>query len=907
MLRRSFSSAWLLCAFSLVTLALAALLPLAPVVVQQPVLSWPQAGAAPRSTVVPLVPYRPLRMSATFPCATMDALDRSRFAADGQWADLLRTLPPSEGGNGDAGAERGLLARTKAGRVLISASGRTLVDEQRPTGSCTYRLEADQAGVTVLRDGEQLTRAEELLPPQVAMLETAAEGFPEAVGLLAELETDARFQSSPSPLKMALLVLHGLSLLGCAALCLLRYRQERRPTPGRLRLTWADLGVPALLVTWSVIGPVNDDDGWYLRHALNLPNVGYVGNYYHSFNAPEAPFLLSQYVLAGWASINTSMLWLRLLPTAIGIAVWFLLRWYLHIVLGPQRMLRRAYRVLPYLMGLALLVWWLPFNLTLRPESLVCLGVAATLALCAHARERGRLGVFAPAVVVASLTTLTTATGLLAWGPLLFSAPYLFRELQARPVAQRVAYGTALVASGTAAFSVLFADLRLSDLVETTRIHSWYWFVTPWFQEIERYRSLLYPGPLGNWAKRAAVLLTLLALGLAAVRWLTSRGRLDARQRMLLHCGGLVVFGMVTLAISPTKWVHHFGGLAVPATVLLAVTMLSVPIPATVRRAGPSLVAAAGAVLLTAVIFSGPNTWYAFSDWGQAFGDHTTVVDIYAPPEDLSQPLMRQVLDTQITHLGPVWLNSPLVWAAVLGVCLWLAARARKRQWVGVGTTRFLVLVQGVVVLLLLTVFVAAPIRQYPQWSIAKNNARSVTGTSCGLADDLTVPVAKLTDVMRGPDRPALHAGEEVRLTELLRGQPTFVDWPVSMAYPCVPVLPVTDGMATPSEYRLIASDMLAGSSSVAINEMVGGTQAFQRRVATFERIPVNVQHTERPRAPWGHLERVVYRHPPGRYTLSRTTRVESGLAGGPRLAQLDYVETRNGWLNEVRRESWRN
>ncbi|MGC1731387.1 MAG: hypothetical protein WA731_01750, partial [Pseudonocardiaceae bacterium] len=49
---------------------------LAPVVAQDPVVSWPPAGQPPRSTVLPLVPYRPLSLAAQVPCAALAELDR---------------------------------------------------------------------------------------------------------------------------------------------------------------------------------------------------------------------------------------------------------------------------------------------------------------------------------------------------------------------------------------------------------------------------------------------------------------------------------------------------------------------------------------------------------------------------------------------------------------------------------------------------------------------------------------------------------------------------------------------------------------------------------------------------------------------------------------------------------------
>ncbi|WP_086820875.1 arabinosyltransferase domain-containing protein [Allokutzneria sp. NRRL B-24872] len=896
-------TAWVLVGAAVITAVLAVLLPLAPVRVQQPVLSWPEAGAQPRSTVVPLVPYRPLEMTAELPSRTMDALDRSRFTAGGKWADVLTTLPEDE----NQPVSRGLRVQTRGGEVRISASEQVLLSERRPAGVKDYRFVATSKGVSVLRDGKVVADRPGLLPPQVAMLETAAENMQEANGLSAKLNTDARFQSAPATLKLVLLVLHALCLFGCLWLCVSRYRyseRARRETDEpRFKLGLIDIAVPAILVLWAIIGPFNDDDGWYLRHALNIPNSGYVGNYYHSFNAPEAPFMFSQYLLGAWGLISKSTLWMRMFPTVIGIAVWFVLRRYLHAALGGRRSVRRPYTALPYLLALAFLVWWMPFELTLRPEPVVCLGVAVNLALTEYARRREWPGLYAVAVAVAALTTLTTATGVVAWGPLLLHAPHLVRYTRNWAVKERIAYLGMLLVSGTAAFPAVFWDMKLSDLIETTRIHTWYWFVTPWYQEIERYNALLHPGTLGNWAKRGAVLLTVVALVFVVIRLATRRDRNGPLDRLIIGSAAMSGIGLAALAISPTKWVHHFGGMAVPAILVLALTAFASPIPARVRRTAPGLLAGGVAAFATVVIFSGTNSWHAFSDWGQPFGDHVSMPDPAAVAKDPNALSGKQLLEGQIPHVGPLKFSNMLLWLAVIGLCWWLARRAMGgggRRWAALGTARLFTVVQTALVVLMLAVFVIAPINQHPQWSPAKGNLKSVIGGSCGLADELYVPLNKLTPVLRGPDRPALRdAKGAITVRELVRDQPTFVDWPIGLAYPCVPVLPVKDGMTTPAEYRLVASDQLGGTRTVTLNERVGGTQAFMNRVATIDRVPVDVVPTKTPRAPWGHLERVVYRHPPGRYTVSRTERVEWGLVSWPRLAQFDYVGARDGWLNE--------
>jgi hypothetical protein len=65
----------MIAALALVTGVLGILVMLAPVMADDPVVSWPRAGQLPTSTVLPLSPYRPLQLTATVQCTTLPALD----------------------------------------------------------------------------------------------------------------------------------------------------------------------------------------------------------------------------------------------------------------------------------------------------------------------------------------------------------------------------------------------------------------------------------------------------------------------------------------------------------------------------------------------------------------------------------------------------------------------------------------------------------------------------------------------------------------------------------------------------------------------------------------------------------------------------------------------------------------
>ncbi|MGH3832319.1 MAG: hypothetical protein ACRDRS_18070, partial [Pseudonocardiaceae bacterium] len=104
--------AWVLAGLAIVTLAAALGVLLAPVLAQDPLVSWPRAGQPARSTVLPLVPYRPLSLSARVPCAALSALDRRPGGGD-----ALRTLPATAGKPGIVG--QGLVVAVRRGVVRV--------------------------------------------------------------------------------------------------------------------------------------------------------------------------------------------------------------------------------------------------------------------------------------------------------------------------------------------------------------------------------------------------------------------------------------------------------------------------------------------------------------------------------------------------------------------------------------------------------------------------------------------------------------------------------------------------------------------------------------------------------------------------------------------------------------------
>lgn len=934
---------------------------IAPVIADDPVLTWPRAGEAPTSTVVPLSPYRPLELRAQVPCAALRAVD----------GEVLRTLPPSV----DATFGTGLVVAATGGTVTVDSSGERVLTEPLPGGACTYTVESDAVGTRVLRDGVVLADRPGLLPPQVTELETGAEGRPEAAGLAVEIHTDARYQSTPSALKTALLVLHGCALVALLVVAR-RTWPGRGPGLGRPRPAPADAVVLVVSAAWTVLGPVNIDDAWYTLMARAAGGSGYVGNYIYQFNVTENPFVLAQYAMQAWGQLGGwNLLWLRMLPLVYALATYVLLRVLLSTVLG------RAGQRAPWALAGAHLLWFLAYGITLRPETLIVVLSAAVLLLTELARRRGSVGVLAVATAVAALAMTVSPTALVAVVPLLLALPWLARALRAAAPVQRAA---ALLV-GAAAVSVVvpvgFADASLGDVLESVGVHRWYYRQYPWYDEFYHYANLLAQADTGTWGKRLPVLLTLAVVVLGLLSVGRTRGTGGPTARLLATASLITTLALVSLVFTPTKWVNHFGAVAAPATLLIAAALIRSPLP---RRPGAPVLALGAAVAIgaAAVGFAGPNLWRPYSDWGQPFGNHA----------DLSTPYL---ISSTTPDLGPIALRNPLLWLAVAGLAVLLVRRTRRPLGLTPDRAVLAVAVAGGVALLL-AVFSYAPIRQAPGASVASTNLGALAGDTCGFADAVSVldgnrldvpagPTELVADMRAGlppardpiaaaPDTPTWHddvpdgsgtgtlttpwypipagdpsdtvivsatgdlrAGQEVvvefragpgvvrsifpasgkqadwldhlvpfgelpqrptevrvvardtlagadtwlgvsaprlavarSVPELTAGAPVFADQVSAVFWPCVDQIEMRDGLAEAPGFRLRASDGLEGA--IAANSTLpdnGGTLTPIDRSADFVELPSTLDPTGAPTLGWGHVERVVYDHPPGAYDLT--------------------------------------
>jgi Mycobacterial cell wall arabinan synthesis protein/EmbC C-terminal domain len=767
----------LLVALGVLAVLLAVGAAFAPVVASTPTVVWPAAGRPATSTTLALAPPRPLSFDAVVPCAAL--------AGTGS-VEGLRTVHPGE--------SRGLIvAATGEGparRVTVDLDGSRLVDAPLGTAPCTWSVTvAAGAPPRVTRDGTPVALAcgacADVEPPQVTRLSADRAGTP---GLTAELRPDDRYDSSPSALKKTLLA---AQLVVLATLVAVLFGRPRRGPPGRgarvlFRLrsgltrlrrhaSPADALVVAVSGLWAVIGPTNFDDSWYPLMARAAERTGTMANAVYMFDATESPFVASQYLVGAWGALGGwSLLWMRLLAVLLGLLAWAGLRVYTILALDGIEV--REAKV-PWALLVAHLLWWLPYGLTLRPEPLIVLLSVVALVCGQLARRWGgarAVGAVGVGVGAAALAITCSPTGLVAIAPLVVDASRAWAWFTVQWRTRRwpaLAAVAVVAAAATIAVPAGLADASIGDVLEAQAVHSWYYPTVPWYDELVHYQTLLNPG-VTPWARRAPVLLTLAVLVVAAVSsgW---RDQQDPLRRLLLTSAATTGVAFALLSISPTKWVLHFPAVAASGTVLVAVALLRAALPRQERALATA--ACVGVVVIgAAVTFAGLNLWRPFSDRGQPFGPHA-VPDLTRSQEGLLAP-----------HIGDVYLRNPLIWIGVALLAAWWAhSRALPRVPRPSPLRAVLVAACLAVVVGLVGVFVLAPVRQYPGWTVALGNVHdAVHSSACGLENEVSVLQPAPTPL--GAPTPAVLSGDWL----------TAAGSPVPRAVPGLGTVWHTDGPA---------------------------------------------------------------------------------------------------------------
>ena len=631
-----------------VAMICAILLPLLPVSVDRPVVTWPQVAGAPESTALGLTTQRPLTLDAGFSCAD------ARAAAATPGGLVLSTAPP-----GFPDAQAAALVATSTGDLLtVTSRGTALFQGPLPNGPCDVAIRGDLSGLALQVDGVTAGTLPGDALPDVDALATGLTGTRSQ--LQVRLTLDDQGATSPTPLKLVAIVL--LALASAVSLVALWVADRPLRTTGRRRIPRpgvVDVVVPLVMVVWLFLAPMTDDDGYYSAMAANVSHSGYVANYFQLFNQSFTPFTWIYYALGWWQdAVGTAPVLLRVPALALGVLTWFLVRLFARRVVPTswsERWTGRAFRVV---LAICFLGWWLPYDMGVRPEAVVAASVMASLVALVASIERGLALPAGLAVLSAGIGFTAGTAGFVALAPVLAATPAVWRMLGSRGPWGRVLTIVAVAAAGSVVGLLAFGDGSLRDFSRAQQIFLGMQYPETWSTEIVRWNYLLNkPGAQGNYAKRLPVLLTLFAVVGYLVAAGAGRGRVPTwppRVRLVLVT---TVLGFLLLWMTPSKWTHHFGALAGVGTILIAsVIVLGARMARAASAERPfgrpvAVGALVGVSVLIALAGQGINSWpYSW---------------LLGLPHPLTPP------QVWIVKLGqPVWwlLGSALVTAAVVVV-----------------------------------------------------------------------------------------------------------------------------------------------------------------------------------------------------------------------------------------------
>lgn len=704
----------------LIGFVLALLTPLLPVEQNRTVLEWPQQGAG--SIEAPLVSYQPVELNLTVPCTALPDTDT-----------MLVSTVPEESGKASA---KGLTATVREGTLSVILRDIPLLSAPLSELEGCESISVTSNGTATSAEVDGATRADgtpyqatvdrDIRPQVVGVFTDLDPGSLDGIELSAEI--DSRFTSSPSPWKMAAIIVAVLAtIVSLVALHLLDTTDRRRPRRFLPAHWWrfglADGAVLGSLALWHVIGANTSDDGYIFNMARVSEESGYLANYYRWFGVPEAPFGWSYEVLAWMTQISASSLWIRLPTLIAGIVCWLVISREVLPRLGVRV---RNNKVALWTAGLVFLAFWMPYDNGLRPEPLIAAGALLTWCSIERAIATARLLPAAVAVLIAALSLAAGPTGLICIAALLAGSRPMLQIIIKRArgnTPNGLLRYAALIAPGLAAGAVvlvvIFADQTLSTVMEATRVRTAVGPNEAWFDERTRWDSLLMLSPDGSLSRRFGVLLMLLCL-LVCVLQVLRKTRIPGTSRgPSVRILGIVFASLFLMMLTPTKWTHHFGvyaGLAGSLAALAAVAVGTNGIRAPRNRA---LFAAAVSFLL-AITFTGSNGWWYVSSYG-------------VPWWDKAPSIAGKGVSTLFLGLSVI----------ALLIALWLHYRSPYKDQPQSRSARYtsapLTVAAALMVVFEVASLAKGAVGQYPAYSIAESNLRSLAGDPCSLAEDVLV------------------------------------------------------------------------------------------------------------------------------------------------------------------------
>lgn len=632
----------------------------------------------------------------------------------------------------------GLYLETVANRFQFSVRGKLLASVQMAGSAneraCEYSIVIKKDGTWVLRRGTTVLANGITELPYVTGVSTDLKPSEIGPGESVVLDmTSVPHGPSTSGARTSLrLIASGLGIGSVLLLLATTHSTHfgRRPVrdglkwklPLRRWTAWLDHAVViGVLLAWWLVGPVLFDDGWVMASIENYSSDLVVSNYYDSLNAALPLGYVHEVTIAAFGMVSRALLWLRVPALIAGLAAWALVR---SVVDHGARTLRSTAGFGPHITAASIfLLSWISWNNTLRPEPMTAL--LAVMALWVSVRfandQDPRLLIVGSIAVGLGLSMGTS--GVVCLAPSIVVLPVLLVWLKEDRARRLLSLGAAIFIGITV---LILAVLLVGDTdfwsasrqtFRSEAVHS-----LGLFDEHSRYQ-LLFSEATSSAVRRLSVFLPFVVL----ITFIFRRDRRDTPANIPVL--GLLA-ALLLLALTPSKWIWHFGSLAA-----IAAAACGTEVHRWTTRAVQARNSSARPLFVL-----GSTVFGAAVAWQSGFGGWNDIA------------LLRLNQDRGMQMASAILFDPLVMLAVVLAVSVVLRLRAT-------GDGRALKLTDALgrvgawIVPVTALVAVGTAVNAFaldgfglsPGWSRGRQNIAELTAPTCGLADEILVPSIERT------------------------------------------------------------------------------------------------------------------------------------------------------------------
>ena len=558
---------------------------------------------------------------------------------------------------------------------------------------------------------------------------------PAAASPASEVVVETReLGSSPSALQLVFLLLMVLALVVGAREIIVRTTVVKRDRSSRdgdrpLKRLWGsihlvDVAVFLSLVAWLFVLPPLADEGWIVAIQGEYDTHGDFSTLYRSGAATSPLGYWLLWLGHQWVGVSATPLIMRLPMLLIGLGTW-----------AGLRSVARSFRIPGRggslsLMGAVFVVGYGAWGMTLRSEPIIAALLVLSLVLAIRFARGERGWVLIAWIAVLALGLTAHPAGVVVLAPAVALWRHIWEWVRSSREAAAIGLTSLMMLGGAALMLVVF-DSNLAAKLDSFRafsaesVHA-----RSIFDEPLRYGAL--NGTHATAMRRAAVVLMLAPVGAFLVRRRRWRDIADLPARSL-------VAGLALLALTPSKWMWHFGGLIALAALVAAVELRRV-------RRDRTIAVMLGMALAMSWVWSGAAVWAPFD-------------------------LRTQEWWRGARNLLPFDLSTPVAWVGIALVVGGVIA-AYRRWWRRVSPSTWsspealAILSAGLVISITASTFVIDVIRT-DGWTFGRQNIDAVFGRSgCGLGDEISVPVSGSLRVLPAAGEEAFEEADRLANSE---------------------------------------------------------------------------------------------------------------------------------------------